>query len=80
MIWCFGSTLVFQTTWRNWKNWINILGHNQILSFGYDLVDMHSHVKQMEELLNLNSNEIVPVVGISGAGGMGKTILDYCIV
>ncbi|CAJ1978762.1 unnamed protein product [Sphenostylis stenocarpa] len=31
----------------------NILGHNQILCFGDDLVDMHSRVKQLEELLDL---------------------------
>lgn len=41
---------------------------------------MHSHVKQMEELLNLYSNEIVRVVGIGGVCGMEKMTLDYCIV
>ncbi|KAL2328121.1 hypothetical protein Fmac_021548 [Flemingia macrophylla] len=54
---------------------INILGHNQILSFDDDLVDMHSRVRQLEELLNFGANEVVGVVGICGMSGIGKTTL-----
>ncbi|CAJ1978767.1 unnamed protein product [Sphenostylis stenocarpa] len=50
---------------------INILGYNQILSFGDDFVDMHSRVKQMEELLDLGANDVVGLVGIL------KKLLDY---
>ncbi|CAJ1978772.1 unnamed protein product [Sphenostylis stenocarpa] len=50
---------------------INILGYNQILSFGDDLVDMHSRVKQLEELLDLGANDVVGLVGI------WKKLLDY---
>ncbi|KAL2328020.1 hypothetical protein Fmac_021447 [Flemingia macrophylla] len=69
---------------------INILGHNQTLTFDDDLIDMHPRVRQLEELLNLGANEDVEVVGISGMGGIGKTTLatvlfnkissqyDYC--
>ena len=32
---------------------IDILGRNQIWSFGDDLVDMHSRVKQLEEVVDL---------------------------
>ncbi|QCD87436.1 hypothetical protein DEO72_LG3g1972 [Vigna unguiculata] len=38
---------------------IDILGRNQIWSFGDDLVDMHSRVKQLEEVLDLSANDTV---------------------
>ncbi|KAL5147737.1 Inactive disease resistance protein RPS4 [Glycine soja] len=40
---------------------INILGYNQISSFGDDLVDIHSGVKRMEDFLDLDANEVVLV-------------------
>ena len=51
------------------------MGRNQIWSFGDDLVDMHSRVKQLEELLDLSANHIVRLVGIYGMSGIGKTTL-----
>ncbi|CAJ1978770.1 unnamed protein product [Sphenostylis stenocarpa] len=53
---------------------INILGYNQILSFGDDFVDMHSRVKKLEEFLDLGANDVVGLVGIRG---MVKKLLDY---
>ncbi|KAG4967943.1 hypothetical protein JHK87_033594 [Glycine soja] len=58
---------------------MNLLGHNQIhnqiWSFSSDLVDMDSRVKQLEELLDLSTNDVVRVVGIWGMSGVGKTTL-----
>ncbi|KAH1221301.1 TMV resistance protein N [Glycine max] len=58
---------------------MNLLGHNQIhsqiWSFSGDLVDMDSRVKQLEELLDLSTNDVVRVVGIWGMSGVGKTTL-----
>jgi len=51
----------------------DILGRNQIWSFGDDLVDMHSRVEELEEVLDLSANDSVRVVGICGMGGIGKT-------
>ncbi|XP_028802440.1 disease resistance-like protein DSC1 [Neltuma alba] len=47
----------------------------QLVYVDLDLVGMESRVKEVEELLDLNTKDAVRVVAICGMGGIGKTTL-----
>ncbi|KAF7822889.1 TMV resistance protein N isoform X1 [Senna tora] len=53
---------------------INKLGH-KFSAFADDLIGMAPRAEAVENLLDLDSEDVVRVVGIHGMGGIGKTTL-----